>query len=87
MNIIPAPVAVAEETPNSAPLGKSITNSLCPGKKAGMVNATTSANNILYAFFGIAVLDKSKTITIPMKHNTKILELISNRINKAAMPD
>ena len=70
---MPAHLAVEEETPNSAPLGKSITNSPCPGIKAGMVNATINANNILYGFFGIAVFDKSKTIKTPMMHHIKIL--------------
>ena len=70
---MPAPFAAEDETANRAPLGTSITNSPCPGIKAGIVTATISANNILYGFSGMVDFDNTKTIKTPMRHHIKML--------------
>ncbi|GGK70640.1 hypothetical protein [Amphritea balenae] len=80
VNITAAPLAEEDETANSVALGKSITKSPCPGKKAGIVSAIINNNNILYGVFGIGVFDKNKTTITPKTQPIKTFESISNRI-------
>lgn len=65
---MPALQAIEVGTVNKPAVGKSITNSPCPGIKAGNDKATIIANIILNVSLGSDVFDKNETTNMPIRH-------------------